>query len=298
MTGGWSNQAITLLIVTDVPGFSGVFIYNGLPGPGTLIGSWTAIAGTDPYGNSYVAGFEIQSGLQKLIIDVMGGTPAINLVTGLASISVSTAVDAFVRGTSPEQFDLAQMIGAKDSTQLDQAGVAVTSSSPDGTTQNAQGIFYYIDATNTLHIYQTTDFRGVIINAGALHAPTPGTGTRATPATSESWHAMTLAAGFTAAPAPFATPRYRLECEGGAKTVRLSGAVELTAGSGASETFWTAPAAYTPSFGQHYVIATKTAAGANATNDVNVTNAGNVELINTMLTNDVFYLDGLTYVLD
>jgi hypothetical protein len=37
----------------------GVFVYYGTPGPGTLAGSWAAAAGTDPYGNSYVAGLSI-----------------------------------------------------------------------------------------------------------------------------------------------------------------------------------------------------------------------------------------------
>jgi hypothetical protein len=59
---GWSNTDTTLLIVTTTGGtFSGIFIYNGPPGPGQLIGSWASASGTDPYGNSYVAGLEIQN---------------------------------------------------------------------------------------------------------------------------------------------------------------------------------------------------------------------------------------------
>ncbi len=58
MAGSWSNQAVqtTQVIVDSGTPQSGLFVYNGTPGPGTLAESITAEAGTDPYGNAYVAG--------------------------------------------------------------------------------------------------------------------------------------------------------------------------------------------------------------------------------------------------
>lgn len=44
------------VIVFGTGAFRGVFVYSGTPGKGTLSGSVTAVAGTDPYGNAYLAG--------------------------------------------------------------------------------------------------------------------------------------------------------------------------------------------------------------------------------------------------
>lgn len=57
MTTPWSNQAVSLIVlIEEVSGFSGLFGYSPAPGPGNLIFSITANAGTDPYGNSYQQG--------------------------------------------------------------------------------------------------------------------------------------------------------------------------------------------------------------------------------------------------
>lgn len=57
---GWSNQRVDLIILQEsVSGFSGLFGYSPNIGPGNLIFSIAAAAGTDPYGNSYPAGLSI-----------------------------------------------------------------------------------------------------------------------------------------------------------------------------------------------------------------------------------------------
>lgn len=59
---GWTNtaggvlQATTVIITAPTPG-AGLFVYSGTPGPGTLIASIAATAGTDPYGNPFPQGF-------------------------------------------------------------------------------------------------------------------------------------------------------------------------------------------------------------------------------------------------
>jgi hypothetical protein len=58
--GAWSNQLLNLLIIAaSSAGFSGFFIYSPAPGPGNLVASFAASAGTDPYGNMYPADLTI-----------------------------------------------------------------------------------------------------------------------------------------------------------------------------------------------------------------------------------------------
>lgn len=45
----WENTIINQLVIQG--NNAGIFIYNGTPALGTLVGSWSAVAGTDPYGN-------------------------------------------------------------------------------------------------------------------------------------------------------------------------------------------------------------------------------------------------------
>lgn len=52
----WTNQAISLVIIDAATGFTGLFVYSPIPAFGNLIASVAAIAGTDPYGNTYQPG--------------------------------------------------------------------------------------------------------------------------------------------------------------------------------------------------------------------------------------------------
>lgn len=67
MSGSWSNSSQDLIILTEqVTGFSGLFGYSPTVGPGNLVFSLTAAAGTDPYGNAYRSGLTIYSAGQAL----------------------------------------------------------------------------------------------------------------------------------------------------------------------------------------------------------------------------------------
>lgn len=59
---GWTAQYFTTIIIEGDTPLTGIFIYGGAPGNGNLIGSWTAAAGTDAYGNSYPAGINVFQG--------------------------------------------------------------------------------------------------------------------------------------------------------------------------------------------------------------------------------------------
>jgi hypothetical protein len=75
-----SEIGTLFVIVTGAPN-SGLFIYNGTPGSGNLIGSWTGSPGTDPYGNTYPAGINVFQGQ----------------LTGV-TINTSTIIDALIQG--------------------------------------------------------------------------------------------------------------------------------------------------------------------------------------------------------
>lgn len=73
---GWQQGSFRLLIVNAGAGFTGIFIYAPSPGAGTLIGSWAAQDGTDPYGNAYPAGLSSELGNlsgQTIIASVFQG---------------------------------------------------------------------------------------------------------------------------------------------------------------------------------------------------------------------------------
>lgn len=52
---------------------SGIFLYNGTPAAGNLVGSWTAAAGTDQFGNAYDIGLNIYSPLGSIHMDPTDG---------------------------------------------------------------------------------------------------------------------------------------------------------------------------------------------------------------------------------
>lgn len=95
---GWSNQTNRRLVVVEGSTYTGLFFYSPTAGLGNLVGSWTAQAGTDPYGNTYPAGLDVDAG--SIIVSqpgqgvfVYNGTPSTgNLIVSLAS---QPGVDAY-----------------------------------------------------------------------------------------------------------------------------------------------------------------------------------------------------------
>lgn len=92
---GWSNQLISLIVLSaSQHGFSGFFVYSPAPGPGNLIGSWAAAAGTDQFGNAYPAGLSVELGsFTGSNLFLYNGTPAAGNL--LASVAAASGTDAF-----------------------------------------------------------------------------------------------------------------------------------------------------------------------------------------------------------
>lgn len=76
---GWQNNIFPLLIIDASGAFTGLFVYSPAPGNGNLIASIAAAAGTDPYGNAYKAGMQIQGG-GELTVGAAGG-PEVVLIS-------------------------------------------------------------------------------------------------------------------------------------------------------------------------------------------------------------------------
>jgi hypothetical protein len=74
MSGSWSNDTSSLIIlIEEVSGFSGIFGYSPAPGAGHLVFSVAAAAGTDPYGNKYVAGVTVYDESNLLFANMQAG---------------------------------------------------------------------------------------------------------------------------------------------------------------------------------------------------------------------------------
>lgn len=93
---GWSSQYFTTIIIEgNTPG-AGLFIYNGAPAAGTLIGSWVATAGTDAFGNSYPAGINVNQG-QLNGVNIMNAALTASTFTG-GSINNASAQNLGILG--------------------------------------------------------------------------------------------------------------------------------------------------------------------------------------------------------
>lgn len=89
MSGSWSNTETNLIILIEqVSGFSGLFGYSPAPGAGNLIFSITANAGTDPYGNKYVAGVGSYDNTNETFAQVLGAKFSVGqIIAGVPDIA-------------------------------------------------------------------------------------------------------------------------------------------------------------------------------------------------------------------
>lgn len=102
---GWSNVAggvleATTVIVTAGSAISGIFVYNGAPATGNLVGSWTASSGTDAFGNAYGAGFNIGTqSAAHLSVDLAGDLVMYDS-TDTAQVQIASSSGNVTVGTS------------------------------------------------------------------------------------------------------------------------------------------------------------------------------------------------------
>src|ERR1700685_3918734 len=147
----------TTVIVEGAKG--GIFIYSPSPGAGNLIGSWTAQAGTDAYGNSYPQGLAIFNDFLTI------KDPAkIVFSSGLSWEGTAANIESNFLNSGAAQF--MQMLlsgpkgnpaGATDWTQIE------FNSSNEGATTDANMQFVYIDISGTPHLYGNVDSGGLAL---------------------------------------------------------------------------------------------------------------------------------------
>lgn len=257
---GVSNAVVVAQVLIVFGPRGGIFIYSPTPGPGNLVGSWAAAAGTDLFGNPYTKGLTIgspsSSSPQVRLIPSAGGPGSQAAIEFTLSPTSFFSNQPNIQGLSPGSIGELIISGPA----LAQAGftdfvqhVYSTYSAVPATMQAN-----YRDISGTFHTYMSLSCSGTTIQAGSIVAVTPGTGSPAVPATPETWHPISLAAGWSTL-GGFPVPSYRLLPDGNVQVAGLA----THAAFGANIALSGAPvsAAYTPLTSQFIAAAEPGAAG-------------------------------------
>lgn len=248
MGSAWTNDELLFLVIPtgatsgariaiNVDQSGAILVYNAA---GQLFESIAAAGGTDPFGNTYGAGFIVGVPDHPQVVITTGGDGRSGLIffpTGSTHIHNSGALQAFQQnGSGTASYDQLQIIGPQDSVQLDNIISTWLSSSNDGT-QQAQLQEYYSDPSGTLHLYRIVDFAGQIINAATITGVHPGTGTtRANAAVAETWQTPALGTGWATGDqaAGYWPLQYRMQPDG---SVWLFGEIHSTSATPAATLF-------------------------------------------------------------
>lgn len=288
-------SVLTAIILSNIG--QGIFIYNGTPMLGNLIGSWAPMAGTDKFGNIFPAGMKIYNG-QLAIQD-----PAFVTFPSGASFEQGIAtIASTVGGTNPAQFIQLAIesasttgVGAHDSV------LAEFNSAAQDNSSNANLTFIYVGSNGNLHEYAYMDSTGFNLIPGTIVAPLPGT----IPATPESWHILTLQNSFTAgvnngftdAPSYAILPFGPYYSPGIGKTVAFRGTL-VTPGSGGVTglTFGAVPAGYRPQAGPFSRVNGLVNAGGGQSGRIDLHSDGNLQLGGGFGNGAIIDITGLTYI--
>lgn len=222
-----------------------LLVYSGTPATGNLIGSWSALAGTDSHSNSFLDGLTV-------------GTPA----AGRIQLTVNASNEGVLRTLVPG-FTSGALVGFSAGTFAQTAlqGPAHTAAghtdfcdlnfnSSDGTS-SANLSFFYIDPSGAAHQYGTLDDNGLNILAGSITAAQPGTHTPASPAVPETWHTITVPATGTNVTAITGVARCKFVASP-SPAVLVDVRLAFTSTGDWSMTLGSMPAGYYPLFQRRY----------------------------------------------
>lgn len=216
---GWQNNVFSLLIIEGGSGFSGLFVYTPAPGPGNLIGSWAAAAGTDPYGNAYPQGLAIFNHFLTI------QDPAkIVFPSGQTLEATAANIESNFLGSGAAKFLQMLFSGPKGTSSPAAANDWVQiemNSSNAGATSDANMQLVYIDISGTAHLYGNVDSAGLAVTGGIVAGdPT------LSPTAAETWKNLTLLNGYTAGANPggfLDVPQIRLAADN--KKLELKGTI-------------------------------------------------------------------------
>ena len=139
--GGWDEPGVLSLVIieTGIPG-SGLFLYNGVPGPGTLLASVTEST-TDPFGNTtQPGGFVVYDGKAyiEMHVNTGFGAPALEMVTGVASEADHAALYTFPINTGLVNESIeTNLVGPGSSHDGIQAAINLIGAAADGSAEAA-----------------------------------------------------------------------------------------------------------------------------------------------------------------
>ena len=265
----WSNQQFQLLVVSAVPGgFSGEFKYSPGPGFGNLIGSSAAAAGTDPFGNAFLAGDTTYANL--------GGTFFAKQNNGAADTFYTAATEA-----GPWS-----QVAAIAWSGVNNALVVQALGSGTGNLALVPGAQVLVGETTSI-TSALLEVRGTVATSGTVEAIVSGT--------LETWHAATLDAGFTGVGSPL--PGFEFEPVNGGR-VRLRGVVDLTANEPSGTAMFTLPSGYRPAFTSAYSTPNNLSGAVLGAADVTVAPSGAVALGAPGTAGNFVQLDGIVIELD
>jgi hypothetical protein len=287
MGEAWSNQLVSLLIISATGGFTGLFIYSPAPGPGNLITSIAPNAGTDPFGNHYPAG--ITQGFNTASqVEISGGSPAtVSFPTNDAAFSLADpSMASAVVGSGPTRFGQLFLSGAQIpiTGHRDIVQFALNSPNANGSS-TANGLLVYVPTTGNDVISAFWDATGFNVPVcSQLTASDPSIiGTASSPAIAETWHDMRpLINSFVGTTANHYPPQYRKLADG---NIQIAGNVTFPGVGGPnfnSITFATLPAAYRPTanVGQRWPVSLETNVTPVGTPNVAIDTGGNLQFHN------------------
>jgi hypothetical protein len=287
MAGSWSNTATNLIILIEqISGYSGIFGYSPAPGPGDLVLSVTAAAGTDPYGNAYEAGVTLYSADGTInLFDTHGSWTASN---GNSSIDIEVGPGSVAENFTPSDVSGVTWdpgsIGATIASRLGTDTPLLFLSSPTNDanpSEDSQIILYGAPKTSSgdvLNEIQLSTHR-VWADADTVAWVTTGWIKAA-----ETWHTPTFAANWASTGtlngnATFRGMQYRHDAE---DNVWILGAA-VANGAGAS--VFTLPAGYRPPTNMRCLLPAwifDSSAGTTTAVQVQVTEAGVVNAASSL----------------
>lgn len=208
-----SPQVILAQYVIVFGTAGGVFIYSGSPGLGNPPVYWVGNVTADPYGNTLNEGIWAgQTGAIQVGLQAQGGSAQVFFVPvgGYAAVASAGIVQSGGQA-------ILELLGAQTTANpaansdrvalflWDHGGAVGPGASAD-----IQAWFF--DTSGTGHNLWNGNYAGLGLGACYINAVQPGTGTDPTAAgvfVPETWHPVTLDAGWTAV-AGYPAPQYRL----------------------------------------------------------------------------------------
>jgi len=187
---------------------AGIFIYSGVPALGNLVGSWASVAGVDGFGNPYQKDLTVYIGNGGYVnvnsSGGFGGNTAVIINPGFTS-HITTEPQILAGSVNSGLVNELEyvLISSGKANSNDDAAIGFNSESADGTIGAVMNIEF--GGTVLAQLFKTIWDIGVPISC------TLGTITNRTLITTDTWHPITLDAGWTAGTP---VPQYRLTIEG------------------------------------------------------------------------------------